>query len=67
MSDGTDLRIDYGGPNECVKVDFGARTVTYAEFDFNDHDGALALKEIEIWSTTGPQSSGNGCSNSRVN
>jgi hypothetical protein len=51
--------------HDCVNVSFSARTVTWAEFDFNDHDGALALKEIEIWATTGLQSSGNSCSNSR--
>ncbi len=65
MSDGTDLRVDYGGPNECVLVDFGARTVASMDFDFNDHDGGLELREIEIWATSGQQSSGLGCGNTR--
>jgi heat shock protein HtpX len=65
LSDGTSFTVDYGGPNECVRVDFGARTVDRVQLDFYDHDGALALKEIEIWATTGPQSSGNSCGNSR--
>jgi hypothetical protein len=40
--------------------------VTSIDFDFNDHDGGLELREIEIWAAAGPQSSGLGCGNTRV-
>jgi serine/threonine-protein kinase len=61
MSDGTFFRVDFGGPNTCVQVNFSPRDVTWVRIDFTDGIPST-MKEIEIWATTGPQSSGLSCS-----
>jgi hypothetical protein len=61
MSDGSFFRVDFGGPNTCVQVEFGPRDVTWVKMDFTDGIPST-MKEIEIWATTGPQSSANSCS-----
>jgi hypothetical protein len=64
MSDGSFFKVDFGGPNTCVQVEFSPRDVTWVRIDFTDGIPST-MKEIEIWATAGPQSSGNSCSISR--
>ncbi|HEY1391670.1 MAG TPA: serine/threonine-protein kinase [Ktedonobacterales bacterium] len=53
-----------GGPR-CANINFSDKTVRWVTIYPNDASGNNGYKEIEIWATTGPQSSGNSCSNSR--
>ncbi len=67
LSDGTVVQnIDMvsGGPR-CADITFSSRTVNWVHIYPWDSSGANGYKEIEIWSTTGPQSSGLTCSNHR--
>ncbi|HEX8731507.1 MAG TPA: serine/threonine-protein kinase [Ktedonobacterales bacterium] len=51
-----------GGPR-CADVNFPAMTVTSVTVTGTDSSGTNGFKEIEVWATTGLQSSGNVCSN----
>ena len=53
-----------GGPR-CADINFSNKTVTWVTIYPNDASGNNGYKEIEIWAISGPQSSGNYCSNTR--
>lgn len=69
MSDGAvshNINMDSGGPR-CADITLASNhTVTSVQVYPWDSSGNNGYSEIEIWATTGPQSSGLSCSNSQT-
>ena len=68
FSDGTataPLDMVSGGPR-CIDVSFPEKTVNGVQLLPFDASGTNGFSEVEVWATTGVQTSGNTCSNTKT-